>query len=192
MEINLEAYWSSIPVGRENAASYTHLEYLWQVGERQVRKIMEHLSSYDNGDNYILIRSSRGGGFYRTDDPEDIAAYKQECYGRAMKVLTPLKKINRVLRLKTAVGINYSFTNNIRLVRLERGYTQQQVCNWLQELGWGIDVGTLSKMENSYVLPTPAYLNALAVILECEPFELVDMQEYQTEIKSGLSGLQVS
>ena len=192
MEIGYNYYWDSIPVGKENAATYTQLECMWLVGKRQVRKIMEHLSCYDNGDNYILIRSSRGGGFYRTDDPDDIAAYKRECYGRAMRVLTPLKKINRVLRIETASSLNYSFTNNIRLIRLERNLTQQQVCAYMQELGRSIDESTLSKIENGYVLPTPAHLSALAIILGCEPFELMDMHEYQEEIKSAQRSLQVS
>lgn len=192
MEKELERYWWDIPYGKEFAVSYADLMIMWGVSKRQVRKIMERLSCVDNGDNYILIRSSRGGGFYRTNDPEDIAAYKRECYGRAMRVLTPLRKINRVLRLETASNINYSLTNNIRLIRMERGLTQQQVCAYMQELGRSIDESTLSKIENGYVLPTPAHISALASIFNCEPFELIDMQEYQESIKSAQRGLQVS
>lgn len=192
MRKELEQYWRDIPCDKAHALTYKDLEIMWGVTERQVRNIMERLSCVDNGDNYILIRSSKGGGFYLTDDPDVIAGYKRECYGRAMSVLKPLRKINRVLRTENAASLNYSFTNNIRLMRLERGYTQQQVCVYMHELGRGIDESTLSKMENGYILPTPAHLSAMAVIFNCEPFELVDMQEYQEEIKSGLSSLQVS
>lgn len=192
MEKELNYYWKLLPYGREFALSYSELMHLWGVSKRQVRRIMERLSCVDNGDNYILIRTSKGGGFYLTDDPDDIAAYKRECYGRAMRVLTPLKKINRVLRIETANSLNYSFTNNIRLIRLERGLTQQQVCAYMQELGRSMDESTLSKIENNYVLPTPAHLSALALILSCEPFELMDMHEYQEEIKNAQQSLQVS
>lgn len=192
MKYDLEFYWESIPVGKQQAVSYVTLEHFWEVSERQVRKILEHLSCYDNGDNYILIRSSRGGGFYRTADPDDIATYKRECYGRAMKVLAPIKKINRVLRAETATSLNYSLTNNIKMMRLERGLTQAQLCACVQPLGINIDESTLSKFENGYVLPTPAQLSALAFILSCDAFELLDMQEYQKEIKIAQSSLQVS
>ena len=157
-----------------------------------MRKILEHLSCFDNGDNYILIRSSRSSGFYRTDDPDDIAAFKQECYGRAMKVLAPIKKINRVLRGADCTSINCSLTNNIKMMRLERGMTQSQLCACVQPLGINLDESTLSKFENGYVLPTPAQLSALAFIFSCDAFELLDMQEYQKEIKNAQASLQVS
>ena len=68
MDTVLTQYWASLPVGKAQALSYEQLECKWLVGKRQVRKIMERLSCFDNGDTYILIRSSKGGGFYLTDD----------------------------------------------------------------------------------------------------------------------------
>ena len=64
----LEAYWSELPKGRENAATYERLCSMWRRDKRTVRRILHELSSFDNGDNYILIRSSHNTGFYKTDN----------------------------------------------------------------------------------------------------------------------------
>ena len=72
----LEAYWSELPKGRENAATYERLCSMWRRDKRTVRRILHELSAFDNGDNYILIRSSHGTGFYKTDDPKEIAEYR--------------------------------------------------------------------------------------------------------------------
>ena len=190
MEQRLDQFWDDIPVGKENAVSYDVLCARWFLSKRHVRRILEQLSCIDNGDNYILIRSSKGAGFYRTDDPLDIAEYKRECHGRAMSVLTPIKKMNRVLHSAAQESINISFTNNIQLMRSERNMTQKQLCTYLEELGYGIDIGTLSKIENNYVLPTYGVLRSMACIFECEPFELIGMHEYVTNRKNDCAGLQ--
>lgn len=96
-DVTLAVYWNMLPVGRDRAASYEDLQMYWCCSKRAVRRILEELSSFDNGDNYVLIRSSRGVGFYRTDDPDDIAAYKREIKSRVRKLCVPLEKINRVL-----------------------------------------------------------------------------------------------
>lgn len=168
-------YWKSIPVGKENALSYEELEDMWCMSTRKVRKTLEQLSRFDNGDNYILIRSSRNNGFYLTDDPHDIAAYKRECRSRALKIFAPLKKINRVLADVLPEEINYSFTNNLRLMRKERQMTQTDVCKRMLVHDGSFDVGMLSRLENGWALPTPAQLHALADIYACEPFELVEV-----------------
>lgn len=172
----LEKYWACIPVGKENAITYGQLEKKWGMSERSVRKMLADLSRFDNGDNYILIRSSAGRGFYLTDDPADIAAYKRECRSRAVKTFAPLKKINRVLADILPEEINYSFTNNLKLVRKAAGLTQDEVCDQMRELEPYFDKSKLSRLENSYALPTPVQLHALARIYGCEPSELVEVE----------------
>lgn len=93
----LETYWQQIPIGKENAITYQQLCELWKMSERSVRHKLHDLSYYDNGDEYILIRSSHGKGFYRTDNVEEIERYKQECTNRARHTFAPLRKIRRVL-----------------------------------------------------------------------------------------------
>lgn len=190
MQRDIEWYWASVPVGKDNAASYDALQFKWDMSAREVRKTLAELSSFDNGDNYILIRSSKGSGFYRTDDPQEIADYKRECRSRAINTFAPLKKINRVLRSLNAESINCSFFNNLQSMRQTRGLSQAAVCMCLRARGCDIDVSLLSKIENGYVLPTPALLSALAVLFACEPSELVAIERDSLEVYAAQSGLQ--
>lgn len=188
MDKELEKYWCSIPVGKENAATYTELMCKWGMSNRGVRKMLAKLSAYDNGDNLILIRSSGHKGFYRTDDRHDIIAYKFECRGRALKTFAPLKKINRVCRI--AAQDNYSFFNNMRIRRVECGLKQSEVCCQLGMRGVAIDVSMLSRLESGYALPTPALLSALADILSCEPCDLVSIDRDGLELYAAQNDLQ--
>lgn len=108
-------YWESIPIGKENAVTYDDLSEIWHLQERESRKILHKLSTYDNGDDYILIRSSRkGGGFYRTKNEEDIRAYRKECFNKGRSIFAPLRKIDRVLNIKNQIALFelYDHTEN--------------------------------------------------------------------------------
>lgn len=170
---DLLRYWESIPAGKENAVTYPELERLWGMSARRVRLMLAELSSFDNGDNFILIRSSASKGFYLSDDPDEIKAYKRECRSRALKTFAPLKKVNRVLADIQPDCINYSFVNNMRLVRLSRQMTQDSVCKLMRAVDPSFDKSKLSRLENSYALPTPQQLRALSIIYSCEPSALV-------------------
>lgn len=175
-EINLEGYWNTIPVGKKNAVDYPTLCIAWDMKERAVRNILHKLSLYDNGDNYILMRSSGTKGFYKTDDPRELKRYKKECLNKGRSVFAPVKKINRVL---TAQGDpQYSFENNLRVIREGLGMPQSAVCYLMQKHDASFDVPMLSKMENGYCMPTPYHLILLAQIYEVEPSELVTADLY--------------
>lgn len=90
--------YNDIPIGKENAITYPKLCELWECSERQVRHILHELSYLDNGDNYVLIRSSHGKGFYKTDNMAEIERYKKEIYNRARRTFAPAKKIRRILK----------------------------------------------------------------------------------------------
>ena len=96
----MDYYWDSIPVGRDNAISYKQLCKIWNCNERKVRSILHELSYMDNGDNYVLIRSSSVKGFYKTDDIYEIERYKKEVTNRACHTFKSLKKVRRVLKDK--------------------------------------------------------------------------------------------
>ena len=181
-DVTLSVYWNMLPVGKHRAASYEDLQLCWGVSARQVRKILEELSSLDNGDNYVLIRSSRNNGFYLTDDPDDIAAYKREIKSRVRKLSVPLKKINRVLSDILPADINYSFENNLKLMRRERNMRQACVVAEMKKYDPCFDVSTLSRFENGWALPTPAQLRGLAIIYGCAPSDLVAMQRDVSDI----------
>ena len=93
----MERYYVDIPIGKENAVTYQQLMAKWNCSHRKVRDILHELSGFDNGDGYILIRSSHGKGFYLTDNQTEIEKYRKECYNRAVHTFAPFKKINRIL-----------------------------------------------------------------------------------------------
>lgn len=89
-------YWNDIPIGAKNAVSYEELSVKWHRTYRGVRKILELLGTADTCDDYILIRSSHGRGFFRTKDRRLIHRYRKEIINRANNVLKPLNKIYKV------------------------------------------------------------------------------------------------
>lgn len=167
--------WLDIPVGKENAVTYNELCAVWGCDTRQARRILHELSRYDNGDNYILIRSSSCKGFYKTDDESEIRAYKRECLNKGRSVFAPVKKINRVLSENTT---QYSLLNNLRVVRESKGIKQREVCKRMKQFDRAFDKSLLSKMENGVCLPTYYQLSKLAQILDCEPSELLAADLY--------------
>lgn len=178
-ENKLEWYWNEIPIGKENAWSYATLCTIWGKGPRNCREIMHQLSRYDNGDDLILIRSSSGNGFYRTNDPDEIRAYRAECLNRGRNTLAPLKKIDRVLKPDDG---QLSITNNLKAVRVSCGKSAAEVCREMQVIDPSFDTPMLSRMENGRCLPTPLTLAHLAAIYRCAPRDLVNMEMYQTAI----------
>lgn len=171
----LELYWSELPTGKDNAVSYEQLCEMWGCEKRSVRRILHELSRYDNGDNFILIRSSQRTGFYKTDDPQDIAAYRGECLNRGKRTFAPLRKIDRVL---APLGGQLSMSNNLKAYRVARKMMQRDVCEQMQLIDPSFDEAMLSKMENDRCLPTPLQLAHLAAIYGCTPSELVNVNLY--------------
>lgn len=174
-DCKLALYWDELPVGKENAITYPELCDAWNMNERKARAILHALSLYDNGDNYILIRSSSGKGFYKTDDETDITAYKRECLNKGRSVFAPVKKINRVLNANTE---QYTLANNLRVIRESKGLKQAAVCAELKKFDAAFDNSLLSKMENGVCLPTYSQLSKLAEIYGVEAFELLDAELY--------------
>ena len=174
-EYILENYWNDIPIGKNNAVTYPILRMWWNLNDREVRRALHELSSFDNGDNYVLIRSGKSKGFYKTDDQREIEAYKRECLNKGRSVFAPVKKINRIL---SGNGKQYSMLNNLRVIREDRKLKQSTVCEFMQAFDDAFDVPMLSKMENGVCLPTPLQLGKLSEIYGCEPSELVNIDLY--------------
>lgn len=104
----LYKYWDDIPTDDAGnvPVDYSTLCYLWRCDRRTARAILAELSAFDNGDNYILIRSSHNAGFFKTTNREKIANYRNEVYARAMNTLKPLKKIKRILNRNEQITID--------------------------------------------------------------------------------------
>lgn len=172
-EFDLERLWCDIPIGSENAIGYNAIMQLWGKDARKVRHLLQNLSAYDNGDNYILIRSSHNhGGFYRTDKAQDIERYRRECLNKGRSLFAPLKKINRVIRTDAML---FTVDNNLRAVREEKKLTQAEVCRRMRKIDANFDAPLLSRMENGYCIPTPFQLVALAEIYETSTNMLCDI-----------------
>ena len=171
----LEAYWNDIPIGKNNAITYQILKMWWHTNEREVRRILHELSSFDNGDNYILIRSGKSKGFYKTDDQKEIETYKRECLNKGRSVFAPVKKINRILKANAA---QFSIENNLRVIREDRQLKQSTVCEYMQAFDDAFDVPMLSKMENGVCLPTPLQLAKLSEIYGCATNDLIQADLY--------------
>lgn len=168
----LEYYYNSIPIGRENAVTYPTLCEKWGMSERQVRKKLHELSRFDSGDNFIIIRSGHGKGFYKTDDINEIKAYKKEIMAKAKSNFAPLAKINRILNSDTE-ALQTSIFNNMKVIRLERNLYQQDVVEYMRKFDLSFDTPMLSKFENGFCLPTPYQLMKLAELYECKPSDLI-------------------
>ena len=174
-EYQLETYWNDLPTSKRDAVSYSVLQMWWGTNDREVRRILHDLSRYDNGDDFVLIRSSKNRGFYKTDDKAEIDAYRKECLNRGKNVFAPLKKINRIMKANTE---QFSFINNLRVIREDRRLKQATVCDYMRAFDESFDVPMLSKMENGVCLPTPFQLAKLCEIYGCQPAELVEMDFY--------------
>lgn len=172
---HLHEYWNDIPIGKENAIEYTELCEKWGKNRRTVRDILEMLSATDNGDRYILIRSSHIKGFYKTDNLEEIELYRKEMVNRANNVYKSIKKINRVqsIPVKKCESIN-----NLRKIREKRGFNQRQVCKLMQDYDPNLTCILLSNMENGYCMPTPYQLYYLARIYEVDPNDLINLKTF--------------
>lgn len=173
MKHSLNLYWEDIPIGSENAVDYPTLCKLWGKKEREVRNILHELSSMDNGDNFVLIRSSKKKGFYKTDNISDIEAYRKECLNKGRSVFAPVKKCNRVLNAEDG---QIEMFNNLRTVRESLGMKQTTVCERMREFDHDFDAPLLSKMENSVCLPTIYQLSKLAQIYGVMPSELIQVE----------------
>lgn len=176
-DARLEQYWNDIPIGKENSVTRPELCVMWGMTDRTARSVLHELSRYDNGDDFILIRSSKNKGFYRTSDPEEIGAYRKECINKGRSHFAPLRKINRVTAALDSS--QYSMVNNLRLVRTGLGMKQTDVCEALAVFDSSFDASMLSKMESGKCVPTPFQLVLLSHLYGCSPGDLMDTELYQ-------------
>lgn len=172
-----EFYWNDIPVGKENAVTYETLCARWGADKRAVRAILHELSLYDSGDDYILIRSSKnGGGFYKTDDRDEMRAYRKECLNKGRSNFAPVKKINRVLN-SDAEALQGNIFNNLKAVRISQELKQTDVVEQMRPYDPHFDASMLSRFEIGVCIPTPYQLARLAKIYGVQPRELVSIED---------------
>ncbi|XCH78881.1 MAG: hypothetical protein WHF31_15365 [Candidatus Dehalobacter alkaniphilus] len=152
-------HYESIPIGKENAISKNDLMILWKMKERGVREMVEKLRSQDNGDDMVIISTSKQSGYYRTDNRQEIRQFKAETSKRAKHTFRPLRKVNRILG---ADEEQVSFTNNLKIARMQCGLKGDDVIVQLRKLDSRFDKSLLSKIENGLCMPTPEQLSIMS------------------------------
>lgn len=166
----LYGYYDDIPIGKP--ITKEELMHKWHMTERQVRNIIADLRAEDFGDDYIIISSASGKGYYRSNSLEDIKKFKQEIENRAKHTFIPLRKVNRVLRDADQLKL----VNNLKQARQDAGYTACDVVQIINmRLDQNFDKYMLSKMENGLCSPNNVQLSILSEIYEKSPEDLVGL-----------------
>ena len=83
-----------IPVGRENAVTRRQLCELTGMRDRPLRNAIE--DARQNGE--IIINAQDGRGYYRSEEPKDLAGQYVRNRNRAMAILVQQKYIRRKLK----------------------------------------------------------------------------------------------
>lgn len=83
-----------IPVGRENAVTRRQLCELTGMRDRALRNAIE--DARQNGE--IIINAQDGRGYYRSEEPNDLAGQYVRNRNRAMAILVQQKYIRRKLK----------------------------------------------------------------------------------------------
>lgn len=171
-----EEMYNSIPVGSENAISKEDLKTLWGVkSERGVRLAIAEMRQIDNGDNYVIVSFSNGKGYYKTDDPEEIANFKREIISRAKNTFAPLKKANRIL-LNYENQLEFIPANNLKAAREEVGLQAKYVVEVIKQKDPTFDKVTMSRIENNKCLPTALQISIMSSLYGKSSGELVGME----------------
>ena len=174
--MTIEEMYDSIPVGSENAISKEELIKLWGVkSERSVRLTIAELRQTDNGDNYVIVSFSNGKGYYKTDDPGEIANFKREIISRAKNTFAPLKKANRIL-LSYENQLEFIPPNNLKTAREEVGMQAKEVVEVIKQKDPTFDKATMSRIENNKCLPTALQISIMSSLYGKSAGELVGME----------------
>lgn len=152
-------YYESIPIGKENAISKYELCELWIMDERTVRDTIAKLREQDNGDDLVIVSTSKQAGYYRTDNRDEIAKFKEEVTNRGKHTFKPLRKVNRILG---SHNDQISFTNRLKIARMQCGLKGDDVITELKKLEPRFDKSLLSKIENGVCMPTPLQLSIMS------------------------------
>src|SRR5690554_4561349 len=93
----LERLYEMLPIGKQNAITRAELSRLWGLSDRAARLVISELRRIDFGDKFVIVSFSDGKGYYKTADLEEIEAFANEMRSRALNILVPLNKANRLI-----------------------------------------------------------------------------------------------
>ncbi|MGN0694549.1 MAG: hypothetical protein ACI4LK_06545 [Lentihominibacter sp.] len=173
--------YDDIPIGKRHAISREQLQELWGLSERGVRKVIAELRQEDNGDDYVLVSTSSGKGYYRTRNIDEIELYKKETMNRARHTFAPLKKVNRILSEHEADNqMEFTPVNNLRAARKEAGLTARAVVEVIRrDAVPKFNAYDMSRIENNRCYPTSSQLLIMSRLYRKSPSELTGMEMAQ-------------
>lgn len=90
---------NDIPIGRCNAISREELARIWGMSDRATRHTIAELRALPGDDGYaILSTATKPSGYWRSDDPAEIAAFIRETEARARNTFLALRDARRLLQ----------------------------------------------------------------------------------------------
>lgn len=93
-----EKKWiEDIPVGKENAICRATLARIWGISDREARERISRLRRIDDGGDLAIVSNSNSGGYYRTDNIDEIIHFVAECKSRSRHILDAATKAERIL-----------------------------------------------------------------------------------------------
>ena len=93
---------NDIPIGRQHAVSKEELAAMWGCSTREARRIIAALrADAAKAGDYCILSTSTGGGYWRSRDVEEIAAFIRETESRARNTFLSLKTARAFLRRKS-------------------------------------------------------------------------------------------
>ena len=87
-----------IPIGAENAITRKNLAALWNVNDREARRIVADLRTIDDGTDYVIVSVSRDSGYYRTQNVTEINHFVNEMHKRIRSTYRTIITAERIVR----------------------------------------------------------------------------------------------
>lgn len=157
--------YNDLPIGKKNAITKIELQCKWGMSERMVRKTISDLRAMDLDDDFVIVSLSTGKGYFKTNDIDEIRAFKKEVTNRGRHTFTPLRKVNKILAMQ-------SMPNALREKRLALNISTKEAIEYVRAVDPNFDKSLLSKIENGRCNPTNNQLFRLAELYESTPEEL--------------------
>jgi DNA gyrase/topoisomerase IV subunit A len=87
-----------IPIGRENAITRDQLSRLTGLNDRKLRKEIARLRCDDDETNIVIVSTSDGRGYYRTDNIDEIEHFIREMVHRISSIVAAIKVAKLAVR----------------------------------------------------------------------------------------------
>lgn len=90
--------YDALPYGRENAIPSKMLAQI--LGFRSVRDLQKAVEA-ERAAGYVILSDTTGGGYYLSDDPDELRRFCRTLYARAANTLKAAESAQRALDMAT-------------------------------------------------------------------------------------------